>query len=175
MAKTSFEQIEQDEKKVIKELQKNSNQSIDNIAKKCRFSRQKVWRTIKRLEENNMIWGYTAIIDDIRLNRVVYLVLLKMKSMTKELVNIIMKRIIENQSAKYNIRLIDAFHVTGEFDWIIRFSSPDRKTASKYYDSIRSIYEDFLLEKPIIIDINFIIMTAGKKNPKIKKLYEFVP
>ena len=129
----------------------------------------------KNLEKNEFIWGYTAIIDDIRLDRVVYLVLLKMKSMTKELVNIIKKRLIENQPAKYNIRLIDVFHVTGEYDWIIRFSSPDRKTASRYYDSIRSIYEDFLLEKPIIIDINFIIMAAGKKNPKLKKLYEFVP
>jgi len=57
MAKSSREQRDLDEKKVLAELQKNSNESIETIAKHCGFSRQKVWRTIKQLEENHMIWG----------------------------------------------------------------------------------------------------------------------
>ncbi len=64
MAKSSREQLDKDERKILAELQKNSNESIDTIAKHCGFSRQKVWRTIKQLEKNRMIWGYTAIIDD---------------------------------------------------------------------------------------------------------------
>ena len=39
MAKTSKEQIDADEKKVIRELQKGSKESIDKIAKNCGFSR----------------------------------------------------------------------------------------------------------------------------------------
>ena len=58
MAKTSKKQIEEDERKIISELQKNAKESIDIIAKKCGFSRQKVWRIIKRLEKNKTIWGY---------------------------------------------------------------------------------------------------------------------
>ena len=42
MPKSSKEQIDFDEKKVIKELQKNSKESIDKIAKKCGFSRKQV-------------------------------------------------------------------------------------------------------------------------------------
>jgi len=48
---------------VIEQLQRNSNESIDKIAKTCGFSRQKVWRIIKRLENNKTIWGYTAVPD----------------------------------------------------------------------------------------------------------------
>ena len=47
MVKSSSEQIEQDEKSLLSELVKNSNENIDTIAKHCGFSRQKTWRMIK--------------------------------------------------------------------------------------------------------------------------------
>ena len=62
MPKSSKDQIDADEKKIIKELQKNSKESIDKIAKKCGFSRQKVWRVIKRLEKNKTIWDIMQLL-----------------------------------------------------------------------------------------------------------------
>jgi len=53
MAKSSKDQIEQDEKKILTELMKNSNENIETIAKRCGFSRQKTWRFIKQLEAKN--------------------------------------------------------------------------------------------------------------------------
>ena len=64
MAKNSIRQIEEDEKQILLELSKNANKSINEIAKTCGFSRQKVWRIIKNLEKNNTIWGYVAVIDE---------------------------------------------------------------------------------------------------------------
>jgi DNA-binding Lrp family transcriptional regulator len=64
MSKSSREQIDKDEKKILSELVKNSNENIETIAKHCGFSRQKVWRAIKRLEEKGLIWGYTAIFNE---------------------------------------------------------------------------------------------------------------
>ena len=64
MAKTSTQQLLKDEKKVLDVLQTNAKDSIDVIAKKCKFSRQKVWRVIKKLEREKIIWGYSAIADD---------------------------------------------------------------------------------------------------------------
>ena len=77
MPKSSKDQIYADEKKVIRELQKNSKESIDTIAKNCGFSRQKVWRIIKRLEKNKTIWGYFAVVDYEKLNLKRYLMLIK--------------------------------------------------------------------------------------------------
>ena len=64
MAKSSKDKIEQDEKKLISELMKNSKENIDTIAKHCGFSRQKAWKMMKRLEMDQKIWGYSAVIDN---------------------------------------------------------------------------------------------------------------
>ena len=80
MVKSSKDQIEQDEKKILSELVKNSNENIDTIAKHCGFSRQKAWRIIKKLEKSHMIWGYTAIVDEDR-NHMSHFIMLIKRSM----------------------------------------------------------------------------------------------
>lgn len=50
-------QIDLDKKKVIEQLQKNSNEGIDSKEKKYGFFSQNIWRFIKRLENNKTIWG----------------------------------------------------------------------------------------------------------------------
>jgi Lrp/AsnC family leucine-responsive transcriptional regulator len=64
MSKSSRDQIVKDEKKILSELVKNSNEKIETIAKHCGFSRQKTWRFIKQLEAKGLIWGYTAIFNE---------------------------------------------------------------------------------------------------------------
>ena len=64
MSKSSRDQIDKDEKKLLSELVKNSNENIETIAKHCGFSRQKTWRFIKQLEEKKVIWGYTVVFDE---------------------------------------------------------------------------------------------------------------
>jgi DNA-binding Lrp family transcriptional regulator len=70
MAKSSVKQIELDEKRILDELAKNANKSINDIAEKCGFSRQKVWRVIHNLEKNHTIWGYVAVVDQEKLNEI---------------------------------------------------------------------------------------------------------
>ena len=77
MAKSSVKQIEQDEKKILEELSKNANKSINDIAKSCGFSRQKVWRVINNLEKNHTIWGYVAVVDEEKLDKKSYIILMK--------------------------------------------------------------------------------------------------
>ncbi len=55
------------------------------------------------------------------------------------------------------------------------FSASNHAIAGRYYDSLRIAYGDFLLEKPTIVDVNFALVREGKVNPKIMKLYNFVP
>ena len=80
MPKSSMEQIENDEKMILMELQKNAKQSVDEIAKKYGFSRQKVWRIIKKLEEDKIIWGNVAVVNIDKLGLKHYTALFKRKS-----------------------------------------------------------------------------------------------
>ena len=67
MARSSLNQIEKDELKIINELKINARESIDKIAHRCKFSRQKVWRIMNKLEESRKVWGYTTVTDDEKL------------------------------------------------------------------------------------------------------------
>src|SRR4030043_1629205 len=98
MAKSSVKQIEKDEKKILDELSKNANKSINDIAESCGFSRQKVWRVINNLEKNHTIWGYVAVVDEEKLDKKSYIMLVKRtnKPITQELVNRIVKRELAN-------------------------------------------------------------------------------
>src|SRR4030042_952638 len=70
------------------------NKSINDIAESCGFSRQKVWRVINNLEKNHTIWGYVAVVDEEKLDKKSYIILLKRtnKSFSQELINKIIKR-----------------------------------------------------------------------------------
>jgi len=84
MAKSSRDQIDKDEKKLLSELVKNSNENIDTIAKHCSFSRQKTWRFIKQLEAKGLIWGYTAIFDEEKIGLTHFVLMLKRTTIKAE-------------------------------------------------------------------------------------------
>jgi len=64
-------------KRYLFNLKKNANKSINDIAENCGFSRQKVWRLIHNLEKNNTIWGYVAVVNQEKLNKKSYIMLIK--------------------------------------------------------------------------------------------------
>ena len=162
-------------KDIISCLLDDPTRSVREIAKELNCTRQSVWKKKKELEDNNTIWGYTAVIDDIKLNNIVFVILMKMKPLDRKLAEILIGRISGKDVSREGIRLIDVFSVNGEFDWIIRFSTCDHTTARKYYDTLRIVYEDYLLEKPLMVDVNFIMKAEGKRNPHMSKLMDFVP
>ena len=92
-------------------LTKNANKSINDIAETCGFSRQKVWRVINNLEKNHTIWGYTAVVDEEKLDKKGYIMLIKRsnKPITKEIINHIIKREIEDRVKKMGVEYIDSY------------------------------------------------------------------
>jgi DNA-binding Lrp family transcriptional regulator len=102
MPKSSVKQIEQDEKKILEELARNANKSINDIAKTCGFSRQKVWRVINNLEKNHTIWEYVAVVDEEKLDKKSYIMLIKRsnKPLKKEVLNDVINRESANLAKK---------------------------------------------------------------------------
>ena len=159
---------------IINALLKDPTRSMREIARELNLYRQTVWRKKKEMEEKNLIWGYTAVIDEHKQGKRTFLLLMKLKPMMREMAEIVVRRVKRNESAKKDIRLIDSFQVNGEYDWILRFSAPSHTTARNYYDPIRAVYSDHLLEKPILVDVNFILVAEGKRNPEIDDLFNLV-
>jgi DNA-binding Lrp family transcriptional regulator len=160
---------------VLRALIHDPTRSVVEIAKQMRSYRQKVWRKKKALEDSRVVWGYTAVVDEAKLGHVMYLMLMKMKPMDRELSNLIIQRQRYGAYQKQEVRLINILYVNGMYDWIVMFSAPNHAIARRYYDSIRLHYEKYLLEKPLLIDVNFQVIREGKVNPELERLHEFEP
>ena len=119
MAKTSKKQIEKDEKKVISLLQDNARATIEDMTEKLGFSRQKVWRIIKRLEENKTIWGYSTVVNDDKLDRKRYIMLIK-KSIKPldELADKIVSFTMQKEVKKIGVQIEYSMFLHGEYDWM---------------------------------------------------------
>lgn len=173
MAKRSREQIKADEKKVMEELIEDSTQSPHQIAKKCGFSRQKAWRIIKRLEKENKIWGYTAVIEGEEINRNVYLALVKAYSPNVKSTNKLIKRIKNKKTEEeINIRLQGVYYLHGIYDWIVVFSAEDIKQAKRFIGYLEKHYSD-QLEHVEMLESVFSLVKSGKENPDIEKIKKF--
>ena len=174
MAKSSVKQIEQDEKKILDELSKNANKSINNIAESCGFSRQKVWRVINNLEKNHTIWGYVAVVDEEKLDKKSYIILLKRtnKSFSQELINKIIKRELTDKGKNLGIEMINSIYTHGVYDWVICFNAYDIRDAKGFVEDVNKLFEGYISEIQLIEKM-FSAVSCGITNPDIKKLNDF--
>ncbi len=175
MAKSSKKQIYEDELKVIAVLQKNAKENIESIAKKCGFSRQKVWGIIKGLEENKTIWGYAAIVNEKKQGLKRYMILIKrtILPVDEKLVDKIITRQLENLASEIDIKIESSIFVHGTFDWVLCFKAKDMKHAKKFIEIVNKTYWGYIGELHMM-EILFPIRIQGILNPDIQKLKEFL-
>ena len=168
MAKSSKSKILEDEKMILLELQKNSNESIGRIAKKCKFSRQKAWRLVKRLEKNKAIWGYRAIINNNETNMKDYVLLFKLKRLpiNNNLEQQIIKGKIDELALKNEIIIENNIWLHGTYDGILYFSAKNIKKAKQFHEGILDLYQDTINESQLLEQM-VTIKKGGFTNPDI--------
>jgi Lrp/AsnC family leucine-responsive transcriptional regulator len=174
MVKSSKETILHDEIKLLSVLEQDSNESVDEIAKKCKFSRQKAWRIIKDLEQRKIIWGYTAVTDETAKNLKHFTVLAKRNTVPFD--DEVRKEIILRKLDDYPMHIvkIENIYLThGITDWIITFYAPDVQSAKKFVDETFARFSKYL-EEYSIIETLVPVRKYGLKNPRIKELVEYV-
>ncbi len=174
MAKSSAKQIEKDEKKILDELSKNANKSVNEIAQSLGFSRQKVWRVINKLEKNHTIWGYVAVLNNEKLNKKSYMMLIKRtnKPITNKLIEDVTNRNVADEVRKNGIDIACSFYTHGNYDWIICFNAYDIKAAKGFVEYYNQLYEGHVLDIHLV-EVLFSAVRSGMKNPEIEKLNKF--
>jgi DNA-binding Lrp family transcriptional regulator len=175
MPKSSKEQIIDDENKVIFELKKNAKESIDGIGKNCKFSRQKVWRIIKRLEENNTIWGYGSVVDDNKLGLKRYIILIKRtsKPISKDKIEIITKRKFVKSAKDIGVAIESSYFVHGSFDWVLIVTSPDIKQVKQFVNSLYKFFSEGFIDDLQILETIYPVEINGINNPNIQEIEEY--
>ena len=175
MPKNSIKQIEKDEKNILEELRKDASMSVNEIAKKLGFSRQKVWRTIKNLEKDKTIWGYTAIVDDNKTGQKIYCILLKKASysVTKESLNIVINRDLRKIAKKNGVNLESTYFFQGSYDGQICVTAENIIQVKKFINEMqKKIGPDYFKETDIL-EVLVPIQIRGFNNPNLKQLKEY--
>ncbi|MFO7677703.1 MAG: Lrp/AsnC family transcriptional regulator [Thermoplasmatota archaeon] len=173
MPKSSKEKIEADEKKILAVLGKNSNENIDSIAKKCGFSRQKVWRIIKRLENNKTIWGYHAVVDNEKIKKKSFIMLLKRSQQPLgESISKIIKTSTAEIGKKVGVTVHYNAYLHGIYDWMFCFSADDIRQAKKFSELLTYEFSEFIREIHLLEEI-FPLKKDQIINPNITKFKEY--
>ena len=174
LARSSFEQIRIDEMQVINELERNARESMDEIARNCDFSRQKVWRIINTLEKNKTIWGYTAIVDDNKIDKKKFVILIKKTIGTlKKSFDKTVQLTMQNKAKEMGINIGYSMYLHGDYDWLFIFAAKDLINAKRFSDVLLSEYPDSIKEVKLLEGI-FQVQKAGIINPNIDKLKDFL-
>jgi DNA-binding Lrp family transcriptional regulator len=174
MPKSSREMMEQDEIVVLHLLERHAKESIEEIVKRSGFSRQKVWRIIKHLEEDKVIWGYTAVTDKGKQNLKHFVLLLKRTMVPLE--DAMRKEVITKKLDEFlpDIVEIENIYLThGGYESVVTFYAPDLMTAKKVIDAISTRIGQYFKEY-VLLETLFPIRKQGLKNPKIASLAEFI-
>lgn len=163
-----------DEIKVLNIMEQHAKENINEIAKKCGLSPQKVTRIIKNLEKEKIIWGYSAIEDGTLRDFKHFVVLAKRNTMPFG--DDVRKEIILRKLDDYPmdiIRIENIYLTHGVSDWIITFYAPDIQSAKKFVDETFARFSKYLKEYNIIETL-VSVRKLGFKNPRIKELVEYV-
>jgi len=175
MAKSSNQQLMKDEQKIVDVLRTNANESIDVIAKKCGFSRQKVWRIIKKLEHQKTIWGYVGICDDETYNLKHFIMLIKRttKPIDDKMLTEILTTRLDDLLPDSVIKIIDIEYVHGCFDGVFSFLADDLITAKKFCERFLERYSMYIASFELLENI-FFIRRQMLRNPQLKKQVKFL-
>ena len=174
MSKSSVETMKREEIKVLDVLEQHAKESIDEIAKRCGLSRQKVSRIIKRLEDNKIIWGYSAIADGELRDFKHYVLLVKRNtvpfdaSIKKEL---ILEKL--DDYAPDSVKIEDIFFTHGSFEAVVTFYAVDLVNAKKFINIMLEKLEKYIGEY-LLLETLVPIRKHGLKNPQIKELVEYL-
>ena len=172
MPKNSITQIQQDEKKILEELSKNANKSINEIANKLGFSRQKVWRAIKNLEEDKTIWGYTAVIDDNKIGCKRFCILLKKApvKISDEDLNIVINRDLRETASKNGVNLESTYFFHGLYDGQICVTAENIMQVKKFIAEMQKKLGEHYIKETNILEVLVPIQMRGFNNPNLTKL-----
>ncbi len=174
MVKSSREQIKKDEQKILEQLQQNSNESIEIIARNCGFSRQKVWRLIKRLEKNKTIWTYTAVVDDVRLNQKKFILLLRRTNqpVKKDQLESVISGKLKEEFKKIGIWIDCCFMTHGWYDFVILVTTEDVRRIKLLEESINKMFSENIAELMVLESV-FPLQKSRCDNPNLENIVQY--
>ncbi len=133
------------DKKILFELDKDSSQSISEIAKKIKRSKEFVNFRIHRLEKEEIILGYSAIVDMSKLGYFTFRIYLRWQNMTLER----KQKFYDEVKTKEKVWTTTVLHGKWDFAFFMGVKSID--TFHQLWNEIQLSYKDKIAESRIAV------------------------
>jgi DNA-binding Lrp family transcriptional regulator len=177
MQQNSKELLSQDEMRILDVLKENARERANSIAEKCGFSRQKVEKIIKHLEDEQIIWGYSATTGAGALDPYGDHFILFIKRTNVPLDESMKKEVTFEKLDDYlpkGVKIENIIMVHGGgWNAMITFYAPDllkaREMISRMNQRIGKYFGEYLLIRGL-----FPIRKNGLKNPRIGNLVDYI-
>lgn len=165
----SKKEISSNDKKILDVMMKDARQSSIELSEKVGVSRQTVQKTISRLEEDHVIWGYIPVVSLRRIGKKLFIALIKTTpKITKEKALEIVPIASKGMEEQVGITLIYTGFTHGYYDWIVIFAADGIGQASKIMRRWESKYSDFIEDLQILEEL-MPIRFCGVLNPDYKE------
>lgn len=156
---------------VLNLLKRNGRMSAHAIGNELGCSRQKAWHILKDLEENHIIWGYTIVLGEKKLNRKHFVLLVKRSnklledSFAEKLCN---EDFISSMELQQDISLESLICLYGSYDWLITLNAPDVVTVKSFISNLQINWGAYIDHVMMLESID-IIKKNWVRNPELEE------
>jgi DNA-binding Lrp family transcriptional regulator len=172
--KTSREQQKTEQMTLLKELTVNGRATIDELSRKLKISRQKIWRMMKTLEKEKIIIGYHVVVDrnQLDLQRYVFLMKRSIVPMENNTIEILLSNTLTKKADSMDIIIETFSYLHGCFDFSFSIYAKDLKQAMKFGFVLSDIFKGKLSDVVLLEEL-VPILDSGILHPDRKKLKEY--
>ena len=126
-------QLDELDRKILAELQEDSEQSLDEIARKVSSSKTPVWNRIKRMREAGVILRQTAILDAESLGlEACFFVLIRTSEHEAEW----QRKFLQVLQARPEV--LEAHRLAGDIDYILKVRVKNARAYDTFYQALIS-------------------------------------
>jgi Lrp/AsnC family transcriptional regulator, leucine-responsive regulatory protein len=116
---------------LLTELQRDSRQTVQQLAERVALSSTPVWKRIKEMEAAGVIRGYTAVVDREKVGLGLCVI-----------AEVNLTRHTEDEVTRFELAIADVpqvvgcYSTTGQADYVIKVLAPDIKTDERFLHEI---------------------------------------
>jgi DNA-binding Lrp family transcriptional regulator len=178
MPRVSKEQNRKDIQKIMKLLIAHPNLDVDTISQQSGLSNQQVYKILRNLEEEKILFGNPRLIDLPKANRKRFIIFAKRSGSLandRTLKCALYSKEFLTMLAKEKIEIIpeDDFTCSGEYDMVTIINAESTLQANKYVDFLRSISYDYF-SKFSIIEVMFTTKRNSIPTPDVERFTNYV-
>jgi Lrp/AsnC family transcriptional regulator len=119
------------DKRLLTELQRDSNQSFDDLADQVGISRNTCWRRVARLEEKGFITRRVALVDPAKLNLALpVFIIVRTSRHAADATETLRRAVLKIPE------IIGAYRTAGEIDYVLLARVPDVAAYDRLYKKL---------------------------------------